>query len=49
VRPVAQASFWLSLLLTVYFVLQGLLLWPLHDLPIWHLVGGKHSSSSCTA
>ena len=38
VRPIAQASFWLSLLLTVYFVMQGLLLWPLHNLPIWHLV-----------
>lgn len=38
VRPIAHASFWLSLLLTVYFVMQGLLLWPLHNLPIWHLV-----------
>ena len=38
VRPIAHASFWLSLPLTVYFVMQGLLLWPLHNLPIWHLV-----------
>jgi hypothetical protein len=38
VRPIAHASFWLSLLLTVYFVMQGLLLWPLRNLPIWHLV-----------
>lgn len=38
VRPVAQASFWLSLLLTIYFVLQGLLLWPLNHLALWHLV-----------
>lgn len=38
VRPVAQASFWLSLLLTIYFVLQGLLLWPLHGLPLWRLL-----------
>ncbi|MGF6417727.1 hypothetical protein ABH900_001194 [Stenotrophomonas sp. AN71] len=38
VRPVAQASLWLSLLLTLYFVLQALLLWPLQNLPLWHLV-----------
>ncbi len=34
----AQASFWLSLLLTIYFVLQGLVLWPLNHLALWHLV-----------
>jgi len=38
VRPVAQASFWLSLVLTIYFVLQGLVLWPLHNLALWRLV-----------
>ena len=38
VRPVAQASFWLSLLLTIYFVLQGLVLWPLQNLRLWRLV-----------
>ena len=38
VRPVAQASFWLSLVLTIYFVRQGLVLWPLHNLALWRLV-----------
>lgn len=41
VRPLAQASFWLSLLLTLYFVLQGLVLWPLHNLALWRLVEGE--------
>ncbi|BBO53619.1 hypothetical protein D7U98_07705 [Stenotrophomonas maltophilia] len=41
VRPIGQASFWLSLLLTVYFVLQGLLLWPLHNLPLWQLLANE--------
>ncbi len=41
VRPIAHASFWLSLLLTVYFVMQGLLLWPLHNAPLWQLLAGE--------
>ncbi|HCT28698.1 MAG TPA: hypothetical protein DIW85_21140 [Stenotrophomonas sp.] len=40
VRPIAQASFWLCLLLTLYFVLQALLLWPLHGTPLWQSLVG---------
>ena len=40
VRPMAQASFWLCLLLTLYFVLQALLLWPLHGTPLWQSLAG---------
>ncbi|WP_285318400.1 hypothetical protein [Stenotrophomonas maltophilia group sp. Smal35] len=41
IRPLVQASFWLSALLTGYFVLQGLLVWPLHDAPLWQLLAGE--------
>ncbi|HIE5098424.1 hypothetical protein WG628_20760 [Stenotrophomonas maltophilia] len=40
VRPIGQASFWLSLLLTVYFLLQALLLWPLHGTAAWQALAG---------
>ncbi|HDS0948445.1 TPA: hypothetical protein QDZ34_001186 [Stenotrophomonas maltophilia] len=39
VGPVAMGSFWLCLLLAVYFVLQGLVALPLRATPFWqHLV-----------
>ncbi len=39
VAPLAQGSFWLCLLMTVYFLLQALLAWPLASSGIWrHLV-----------